>query len=422
MDMTTVSAYQTAQAQFDRAADLLELGPGARKVLREVKRELTVHFPVVMDDTSIEMFTGFRVQHNLARGPAKGGLRFHPGLTLDDVKALAMWMTWKCAVVGLPYGGSNGGIVVDPGTLSLSEQQRMVRRFTTEISIIVGPESDIPAPDVGSNAQHMAWFMDTISMQRGYSVPATVTGKPLAVGGSEGRAEAAGRSIQYCVLDAMEHLGLATFGSTVVVQGFGTVGQNTARLLEREAGMSVVAVSDSKSAIYNGHGLDIEEVIEYKTRNGSLRGCPGCDSISGEELLELDCTVLVPAALQGVLHEGNAERVRARIVAEGANGPTTVAADDILNDRGVMVIPDILANAGGVTVSYFEWVQDLQEFFWEEAEINQRLQHIISRAFREVKRMSDAAQRRVHDRGGHRRQGHRGAGHLSLDAVPWGET
>ncbi|MFN2462705.1 MAG: Glu/Leu/Phe/Val dehydrogenase [Candidatus Dormibacteria bacterium] len=386
---TGASAYETAQAQFNRAADLLQLSVGARKVLGEVKRELTVHFPVQLDDGSIEMYTGFRVQHNLARGPAKGGLRFHPGLTLDDVKALAMWMTWKCAVVGLPFGGAKGGIVVDPDSLSLNEQQRMVRRFATELSIIVGPESDIPAPDMGSNAQHMAWFMDTISMHRGYSVPATVTGKPIAVGGSEGRPEAAGRSIQYCVLDAIEHLGLPTFGSTVVVQGFGTVGRNAARLLDREAGMSIIAVSDSTSAIYNGHGLDLDEVMEHKARNGTLQGCPGCDTVTGEELLELDCTVLVPAAVEGVIRADNAAKVRARIVAEGANGPTTVEADEILNDAGVLVIPDILANAGGVTVSYFEWVQDLQEFFWEEAEISQRLHHIISRAFRDVRRMAD---------------------------------
>jgi glutamate dehydrogenase (NAD(P)+) len=389
MSAAAASAYATAQAQFDRAADELDLHDSVRKVLREVKRELTVHFPVRMDDKSIEMFTGFRVQHNLARGPAKGGLRFHPQTTLDDVKALAMWMTWKCAVVGLPYGGAKGGIVVDPSTMSLREQERMVRRFATEISIIVGPDSDIPAPDVGSNSQHMAWFMDTISMHLGYSVPATVTGKPLAVGGSEGRSEATGRSIQFCVLDAMEHLGLNSVGSTVVVQGFGNVGATAARLLDREAGMSVVGVSDSGSAIYNGHGLDMVEVSEYKARNGTLLGCPGCDSITAAELLELDCTVLIPAALEGVLHAGNAAGVKARIVAEGANGPTTIEADDILNDNGIMVIPDILANAGGVTVSYFEWVQDLQEFFWEESEINQRLHHIISRAFREVKRTSD---------------------------------
>ena len=382
------SAYAIAQEQFDRAADVLDLDDGIRKVLREVKRELTVHFPVLMDDRSLEMFTGFRVQHNLARGPAKGGLRFHPATSLDEVKALAMWMTWKCAVVGLPYGGAKGGIIVDPKKLSLDEQQRMVRRFATEISIIVGPESDIPAPDVGSNAQHMAWFMDTISMHRGYSVPATVTGKPLAVGGSEGRPEATGRGLQYCVLDAMEQLSLHSPGSTAAVQGFGNVGATAARLLAREAGMSVIAVSDSRSGIYNGHGLDIEEVIEYKERHGTLEGCPGCDRITQEELLELECTVLVPAALEGVITGENTPRVKAKIVAEGANGPTTPAADDVLSDNGVMVIPDILANAGGVTVSYFEWVQDLQAFFWEESEINQRLRHIISRAFRDVSRIS----------------------------------
>ncbi|MDQ6748066.1 MAG: Glu/Leu/Phe/Val dehydrogenase [Candidatus Dormibacteraeota bacterium] len=382
------SAYSIAQAQFDRAADVLDLDDGMRKVLREVKREFTVHFPVLLDDRSIEVFTGFRVQHNLTRGPAKGGLRFHPETSLDEVKALAMWMTWKCAVVGLPFGGAKGGVICDPKTLSETEQQRLVRRFATEISILVGPESDIPAPDVGTTPQHMAWFMDTISMHRGYSVPATVTGKPLSVGGSEGRPEATGRGIQFCVLDAMQHLGINSAGSTAVVQGFGNVGSTAARLLAREAGMSVLAVSDSSSAIYNGHGLDLDEVSEHKARNGSFAGCPGCDAISAEELLELDCTVLVPAALEGVIDAQNAPRIKARIVAEGANGPTTIEADDILADRGTMVIPDILANAGGVTVSYFEWVQDLQEFFWAETEINQRLHQIISRAYREVHRIS----------------------------------
>ncbi|MFN2466407.1 MAG: Glu/Leu/Phe/Val dehydrogenase [Candidatus Dormibacteria bacterium] len=383
------SAYSIAQAQFDRAADVLDLDDGVRKVLREVKRELTVHFPVLLDDRSIEVFTGFRVQHNLTRGPAKGGLRFHPETSLDEVKALAMWMTWKCAVVGLPFGGAKGGVICDPKKLTETEQQRLVRRFATEISILVGPESDIPAPDVGTTAQHMAWFMDTISMHRGYSVPATVTGKPLAVGGSEGRPEATGRGILFCVLDAMEDLGLTTTqGSTAVVQGFGNVGGTAARLLARETGISVLAVSDSTSGIYNGHGLDMDEVTEYKARNGTLEGCPGCDAISQEELLELDCTVLVPAALEGVIDAQNAPRVKAKIIAEGANGPTTIEADDILADRGVVIIPDILANAGGVTVSYFEWVQDLQEFFWEETEINQRLHQIISRGYREVSRIS----------------------------------
>ncbi len=378
------SAYAIAQEQFDRAADVLDLDDDVRKVLREVKRELTVHFPILMDDRSIEMFTGYRVQHNLARGPAKGGLRFHPSVTLDEVKALAMWMTWKCAVVGLPYGGAKGGVICDPKKLTLTEQQRLVRRFATEISIIVGPESDIPAPDVGTTAQHMAWFMDTISMHRGYSVPATVTGKPLAVGGSEGRPEATGRGLAFCVMEALGELDLNGPGSTAVVQGFGNVGSVSARLLNREAGMTILAVSDSTSAIYNGHGLDIDDVERYKAKQGTLEGCPGAENIAPADLLELDCTVLVPAALEGVLTRNNAARVRARIVAEGANGPTTPEADDILNDKGVQLIPDILANAGGVTVSYFEWVQDLQEFFWEESEINQRLHHIMARAYKEV--------------------------------------
>jgi glutamate dehydrogenase (NAD(P)+) len=305
-------------------------------------------------------------------------------VTLDEVKALAMWMTWKCAVVGLPYGGAKGGVICDPKKLTLTEQQRLVRRFATEISIIVGPESDIPAPDVGTTPQHMAWFMDTISMHRGYSVPATVTGKPLAVGGSEGRPEATGRGLAFCVMEALGELGLNGPSSTAVVQGFGNVGSVSARLLNREAGMTILAVSDSTSAIYNGHGLDIDDVEQYKARQGTLEGCPGAESIDAEELLELDCTVLVPAALEGVITRGNAPKVRARIVAEGANGPTTPEADDILNDKGVLLVPDILANAGGVTVSYFEWVQDLQEFFWEESEINQRLHHIMARAYKEV--------------------------------------
>ena len=384
MVMARESAYSIAQKQFDRAADVVDLDPDLRRVLREVKRELTVHFPVQMDNGDIEMLTGYRVQHNITRGPAKGGLRFHPDVTLDEVKALAMWMTWKCAVVGLPYGGAKGGIVCDPKSMSLSEQQNMVRRFATEISILVGPESDIPAPDVGSNAQMMAWFMDTISMHKGYSVPATVTGKPLAVGGSEGREEATGRGVAFSVIEALDHLGLRGPDSTAVVQGFGNVGSVSARLLAQEAGLTVIAVSDSRAAIHNGHGLDLEEVQEYKHRQGTLEGCPGAEQISEAELLALDCTVLVPAALEGVVDGANANDIKARIIAEGANGPLTPDADDILAERGVLVVPDILANAGGVTVSYFEWVQDLQEFFWEESEINARLRHIMSRAFHEV--------------------------------------
>src|SRR5438309_2888278 len=311
------------------------------------------------------MYTGFRVQHNLARGPAKGGLRFHPGVTLDEVKALAMWMTWKCAVVDLPFGGAKGGVICDPKRLSRDEQARLIRRYATEISVLVGPESDIPAPDVGTTPQHMAWFMDTISMHKGCSVPATVTGKPLAVGGSEGRLEATGRGLTFCVLEALDHLHLKGAESTAVVQGFGNVGSVTAKLLNQEAGVSILALSDSTSAIYNGHGLDLYEADLYKREHGSFDGFPGADNIDQDELLELDCTILVPAALEGQIRADNAARVKAKIVAEGANGPTTTMADDILNDRGAFIIPDILANAGGVTVSYFEWVQDLQEFFWE---------------------------------------------------------
>jgi glutamate dehydrogenase (NAD(P)+) len=391
--MSNVNAFEIAQEQFDRAADVLDLDTDMRRVLREVKRELTVHFPVLLDDRSIEMFTGYRVQHNLARGPAKGGIRFHPGVTLDEVKALAMWMSWKCAVVNLPYGGAKGGVICEPKSLSLTEQQRLVRRYATEISIIIGPESDIPAPDMGTNPQHMAWIMDTMSMHRGYSVPATVTGKPLAVGGSEGRLEATGRGLTFCVLEALEHLGLKGADSTAVVQGFGNVGAVSAQLLNREAGVTVLAVSDSTSALYNGHGLDLDEVTEYKAREGTLRGYPGADVIGQEELLQLECTVLVPAALEGQITSANASKVRARIVAEGANGPTTPEADDILAGAGALLIPDILCNAGGVTVSYFEWVQDLQEFFWEESEINQRLRHIMARAFHEV--LAESEKRKV---------------------------
>ncbi|HEV3234721.1 MAG TPA: Glu/Leu/Phe/Val dehydrogenase [Candidatus Dormibacteraeota bacterium] len=384
MVMTRESAYSIAQKQFDRAADQVELEPSIRRVLREVKRELTVHFPVQMDNGDTQMLTGYRVQHNITRGPAKGGLRFHPEVTLDEIKALAMWMTWKCAVVGLPYGGAKGGIICNPKEMSVQEQENMVRRFATEISILVGPESDIPAPDVGSNAQMMAWFMDTISMHKGYSVPATVTGKPIAVGGSEGRQEATGRGVTYTVIEALNHLVLKGPESTAVVQGFGNVGSTSARLLAKEVGITVVAVSDSNGAIYNGHGLDVDDVIEHKRRTGSVAGYAAADQISERELLALDCTVLVPAALEGVIDGSNAHEIRARIIAEGANGPVTPDADDILDAKGVFIIPDILANAGGVTVSYFEWVQDLQEFFWEESEINSKLRHIMTKAFHEV--------------------------------------
>jgi glutamate dehydrogenase (NAD(P)+) len=375
-----------AQRQFDIAADKLGLDPNMARVMRECKRELTVNFPVLMDDHTIQMFTGYRVHHNVDRGPAKGGIRYHPGVTLDEVKALAMWMTWKCAVVGIPYGGAKGGVIVDPKKLSRNELENLTRRFTTEISILIGPDRDIPAPDVNTNAQIMAWMMDTISMHAGHSVPAVVTGKPLGIGGSEGRPEATGRGCMFTTLAALKHLGISPEDATVAVQGVGNVGYTTAKLLQK-AGCKVIAVSDSNGACYNEDGIELDEVVREKELTGRLRQ-KICEFISNEELLELPATVLVPAALENQIHRGNANRVQAKVICEGANGPTTPDADEILEDKGIFVIPDILANAGGVTVSYFEWVQDLQEFFWDENDINERLQRIMARAFDNVLRVS----------------------------------
>jgi glutamate dehydrogenase (NAD(P)+) len=378
--------FHIAQKQFDIAADILELAPDMRQVLREVKRELTVHFPVLMDDHTVCMFTGYRVQHNINRGPAKGGIRYHPAVTLDEVKALAMWMTWKCAVVGIPYGGAKGGVVVDPTRLSRHELENLTRRYATEISILIGPDRDIPAPDVNTNAQTMAWIMDTISMHAGHSVPAVVTGKPLDIGGSEGRAEATGRGVMFTTLDACRRQGIPPREASVAVQGAGNVGYTSARLLAA-AGCRVVAISDSSGGVYNAKGIDLDAVAREKARAGAINGHGG-DRITNAELLELPVTILVPAALEGQITRHNAARIKARIVAEGANGPTTPEADEVLYERGITVIPDILANAGGVTVSYFEWVQDLQEFFWEESEINKRLELILHKAFEQVAAIS----------------------------------
>ncbi len=380
-----LTAFQIAQQQYDLAADRLQLDPRLRGVLRECRREMIVHFPVLMDDGDIRVFTGYRVQHNLARGPAKGGIRYHPSVTLDEVKALAMWMTWKCAVVRIPYGGAKGGVVCDPKSMSLREQERLTRRYATEISVLIGPESDIPAPDINTNPQTMAWIMDTYSMHRGYSVPAVVTGKPLSIGGSEGRPDATGRGVVYCVQEAVKVLGLDLRRTRAAVQGFGNVGEATARFLH-EAGVKVVAVSDSRGGAYNPAGLDPHEVLRYKQETGSVVGAPRTQTISNQDLLELDCDILVPAAMEGAITANNAHRIKARIIAEGANGPTTPEADAILHERGVLVIPDILCNAGGVTVSYFEWVQDREEFFWTLEEINSRLHRIMTRAFDDVMR------------------------------------
>jgi glutamate dehydrogenase (NAD(P)+) len=379
------AAWQVALQQYDRSADQLNLGAAVRDVLRYPKREVTVNFPVQLDDGSTRIFTGYRVWHNLARGPAKGGMRFHPDTTLEEVRALAMLMTWKCACVKIPYGGAKGGVACDPKKMSLRELERLTRRFTTEISDMIGPDSDIPAPDVNTNAQVMAWMMDTYSMHRGYSVTGVVTGKPVSIGGSEGRQEATGRGVVYTVQEAAKTIDLDLRGARVAVQGFGNAGESTARFIA-ELGAKVIAVSDSRGGIFNGDGLDLALVTRHKQETGSVVGAPRTRAVSNAELFELECDILIPAALEGVITERNAPRIRARIIAEAANGPTSPAADDILRERGVTVIPDILCNAGGVTVSYFEWVQDREEFFWSIDEINARLRRIMVRAFDDVQR------------------------------------
>jgi len=377
------SPFGIAQRQFDIAAELLNLDPGLRRVLRNCKRELMVHFPVVMDDGCLEVFTGYRVHHNTSRGPTKGGIRYHPDVTLDEVRALAMWMTWKCAVVGIPYGGAKGGVVCAPKKMSQKKIINLTRRYTTEITMMIGPDKDIPAPDVNTNPQTMAWIMDTYSMHHGYSVPAVVTGKPLSIGGSEGRFEATGRGVMLTTREALKRLGMPIEGATVAVQGFGNVGSISAYLLQDE-GCKIIAVSDSQGGILNPLGLNARDVLRFKQETGTVVGYPEADVISNEEILDLECDILVPAALEGQITAEIAPRIRAKVIAEGANGPTTPEADDILFDKGIFLIPDILCNAGGVVVSYFEWVQDLQSFFWREKQINQELERIMMRSFDEV--------------------------------------
>ncbi len=392
-----ISAWRVAQQQFDLAADRLNLDPGLRQVLREPRRELTVHFPVQMDDGSVKVFTGYRVQHNLSRGPAKGGIRYHEDVSLDEVKALAMWMSWKCAVVGIPYGGGKGGVIVDPKKLSMKELEHLSRRFFTEIEVLVGPERDIPAPDVNTTPQVMSWFMDTFSMHVGYTVPGVVTGKPISLGGSEGRNEATARGCVYTIAEAARHLGMSLKGAKVAVQGFGNAGAIAAQLMVQE-GATVVAVSDSQGGIRNMTGLNIDGVIAWKKEHGTVRGYPGSEDISNAEVLETECDVLIPAALENQITAANAGNVKAKIVAEAANGPTTPDADAILFERGVFLIPDILANAGGVTVSYFEWVQDLNRDHWTEDDVNAKLKTIMVKAFDEV--LEQATREGVHMRTG----------------------
>jgi len=391
----TLNPFEIAQQQFDSAAEQLKLESWMREVLRRPKRQLIVSIPTRMDDGSIKVFEGYRVQHNLARGPAKGGIRYHPSVTLDEVKALASWMTWKCATVNIPYGGGKGGVICDPKNMSLRELENMTRRYASEISLIIGPDRDIPAPDVYTNAQTMAWIMDTYSMTVGATQLGVVTGKPLQIGGSQGRAEATARGVQFVTREACRERSISLKGAKVAVQGFGNAGSVAARLLS-EDGASIIAVSDSSGGILNPKGLNITAVLAHKESTGSLRGFRDADSISNDRLLELECDVLVPAALENQITLANASRIRAKIVAEAANGPTTPGADEILHKNGVFLIPDILANAGGVTVSYFEWVQSLQAFFWEEAQVNHHLEKVMTRAFNEV--LSIAKKFNVHMR------------------------
>lgn len=395
-ESSSANPFEVAKQQVDIVADILHLNGGLREVLKSPKRELTVNFPVRMDDGSFRVYTGYRVQYSMARGPTKGGIRYHPQVSLDEVRALAAWMTWKCAVVNIPYGGAKGGVICDPKHMSPGELERLTRRFTSEISPIIGPEIDIPAPDVYTDSQTMAWIMDTYSMQKGFSVPGVVTGKPISLGGSEGRGEATGRGCAYTIREAAKELGIKMKGATVAVQGFGNAGSVCANILNDEQGAKIIAVSDSRGGIINPDGLNPHQVEEHKKKTGTVVGFPGSKPISNEEILLTKCDVLVPAALENQLTSRNADKVQAKIVAEAANGPTLPEADTIMFEKGITVLPDILANAGGVTVSYFEWAQDLQGFFWSLEEVNQRLERVMVRSYADTRRI--ASQHKIHNR------------------------
>jgi glutamate dehydrogenase (NAD(P)+) len=392
-----LNPYRISQIQFDIAAEYLKLDQGLRQILRSPKRVLEVSVPTKMDNGQIKVFTGFRVQHNVARGPAKGGIRYHPGVTLDEVKALAMWMTWKTATVNIPYGGGKGGVICDPKRMSKSELERMTRRFASEILPIIGPEQDIPAPDVYTDSQTMAWIMDTYSMTKGYSSLGVVTGKPISIGGSEGRNEATARGCLIAVEEACKLKKISLRGASVAIQGFGNAGSIAAKLFS-EKKARVVAISDSRGGVFNSRGIDPLKAMRYKERSGTVVGMPGTSRISNDDLLAMKCDILIPAALENVITLNNADQIKAKIIAEAANGPTTPHADEVLARKNIMVIPDILANSGGVTVSYFEWVQDLQSFFWSEAEVNAKLESVIRRAFHEVH--ESARKHRTHLRTG----------------------
>ena len=384
-----INPWEAQAARFDFAARKLNLEDGLWKLLRTPAREIIVHFPVAMDDGRFEIFTGFRVQHSIARGPGKGGVRYSPDVTLDEVRALASWMTWKCAVVNIPFGGAKGGVICDPKKMSQGELERMTRRYTSEIIDFIGPEKDVLAPDMNTNEQTMAWIMDTYSMHMGRTVTSVVTGKPLTVGGSRGRMEATGRGVQVVCDEAMKYLKMSTDGCRVVVQGFGNVGSNAARLL-MERGYKIVGIAEFDGGLWNSNGIDIHQLLDYKRRNNTILGFRNAEATPSEEILVSECEILIPAATENVITSRNADNIKARIIVEGANGPTTAVADSILSEKRIFIVPDILANAGGVTASYFEWVQDRQGYFWKEATVNEQTETILRDSFDDVVRYAEA--------------------------------
>jgi glutamate dehydrogenase (NAD(P)+) len=383
-----INPWEAQRVRFEMAAQKLNLDPGLKKVLSHPSREIIVHIPVQMDDGTLEVFTGFRVQHSVVRGPGKGGIRYAPDVSLDEVRALASWMTWKCAVVNIPFGGAKGGVICDPKKMSMGELERMTRRYTAELMEFIGPEKDVPAPDVNTNEQVMAWIMDTYSMHMRQTVTAVVTGKPLNMGGSRGRREATGRGVMVVCDEALKKLKLNRDETRVIVQGFGNVGSNAARLMY-EAGYKVIGIVEYDGGLHNPNGIDVDALWEHRYRTGSIHGFPGAEAMNPQELFVVECDILVPAAIENVITSRNADRLKCKILCEGANGPTTAAADEILAEKKIFVIPDILANAGGVTTSYFEWVQDRQGYFWKESMVNEQLEHIMRSSFEDVVRYAE---------------------------------
>ena len=384
-----INPWEAQAARFDFAARKLNLEEGLWKLLRMPAREIIVHFPVTMDNGHMEMFTGFRVQHSIARGPGKGGIRYSPDVSLDEVRALASWMTWKCAVVNIPFGGAKGGVICDPKNMSRGELERMTRRYTSEIIDFIGPEKDVPAPDMNTNEQTMAWIMDTYSMHQGHTVTSVVTGKPLNIGGSRGRTEATGRGVQVICDESMRYLEMPVDGCRVIIQGFGNVGSNAALLL-MERGYKIIGIAEKDGGLLNPNGIEIHQLLEYKRRNNTLLGFRNAEAVPSEELLVTECEILIPAASENVITSRNADQIKARVIVEGANGPTTAVADDILAEKRIFIMPDILANAGGVTASYFEWVQDRQGYFWKEAVVNEQMEAILRDSFEDVIRYAEA--------------------------------